>query len=83
MFAYLEIWKGSLFILFFSLPRVFVATWNVGGKSPHYNLNLDDFLQVHNQSDIYVLGYVLSIFLIFVRLLCNDFQPKKLLCFVL
>ncbi|BBG96755.1 DNAse I-like superfamily protein [Prunus dulcis] len=24
--------------------RVFVATWNVGGKSPHNGLNLDDFL---------------------------------------
>lgn len=37
--------------------RVFVATWNVGGKSPHSNFNLDDFLQVHDQSDIYVLGF--------------------------
>ncbi|KAL9676830.1 hypothetical protein QQ045_005050 [Rhodiola kirilowii] len=36
---------------------VFVATWNVAGKSPHSGLNLDDFLQVHNQSDIYVLGF--------------------------
>ncbi|CAK9143047.1 unnamed protein product [Ilex paraguariensis] len=37
--------------------RVFVATWNVGGKSPHSGLNLDDFLQVHDPSDIYVLGF--------------------------
>ncbi|XP_031265836.1 type I inositol polyphosphate 5-phosphatase 10-like isoform X1 [Pistacia vera] len=37
--------------------RVFVATWNVGGKPPHSGLNLDDFLQVNNQSDIYVLGF--------------------------
>ncbi|KAL6289044.1 hypothetical protein ACE6H2_006554 [Prunus campanulata] len=37
--------------------RVFVATWNVGGKSPHNGLNLDDFLQVNNESDIYVLGF--------------------------
>ncbi|PQQ17875.1 type I inositol polyphosphate 5-phosphatase 10 isoform X1 [Prunus yedoensis var. nudiflora] len=37
--------------------RVFVATWNVGGKSPHNDLNLDDFLQVNNESDIYVLGF--------------------------
>ncbi|XP_057980985.1 type I inositol polyphosphate 5-phosphatase 10 [Malania oleifera] len=37
--------------------RVFVATWNVGGKPPHSGLNLDDFLQVHDQSDIYVLGF--------------------------
>ncbi|KAM7472654.1 hypothetical protein LguiA_010837 [Lonicera macranthoides] len=37
--------------------RVFSATWNVGGISPHSGLNLDDFLQVHDQSDIYVLGF--------------------------
>ncbi|XP_034909457.1 type I inositol polyphosphate 5-phosphatase 10 isoform X2 [Populus alba] len=37
--------------------RVFVATWNVGGKSPHSGLNLDDFLQVQDESDIYVLGF--------------------------
>ncbi|KAK9062301.1 hypothetical protein SSX86_019487 [Deinandra increscens subsp. villosa] len=37
--------------------RVFTATWNVGGKSPSSDLNLDDLLQVHCQSDIYVLGF--------------------------
>ncbi|KAA8514777.1 hypothetical protein F0562_017956 [Nyssa sinensis] len=37
--------------------RVFVATWNVAGKSPHGDLNLDDFLQVQHESDIYVLGF--------------------------
>ncbi|XP_076937841.1 type I inositol polyphosphate 5-phosphatase 10-like [Bidens hawaiensis] len=37
--------------------RVFTATWNVGGKSPSSDLNLDNFLQVHCQSDIYILGF--------------------------
>ncbi|XVF41033.1 hypothetical protein PTKIN_Ptkin01aG0247900 [Pterospermum kingtungense] len=37
--------------------RVFVATWNVGGKSPDSKLNLDDILHVHEESDIYVLGF--------------------------
>ncbi|KAL4366714.1 hypothetical protein GQ457_05G033030 [Hibiscus cannabinus] len=37
--------------------RVFVATWNVGGKSPDSKLNLDDILQVREESDIYVLGF--------------------------
>ncbi|GMJ06891.1 hypothetical protein HRI_004358300 [Hibiscus trionum] len=32
-----------------------VATWNVGGKSPDSKLNLDDILQVREESDIYVL----------------------------
>lgn len=37
--------------------RVFVATWNVGGIPPNNDLNLDDFLQVREESDIYVLGF--------------------------
>ncbi|KAF5729359.1 type I inositol 1 4 5-trisphosphate 5-phosphatase CVP2-like isoform X1 [Tripterygium wilfordii] len=37
--------------------KVFVATWNVGGKSPDLILNSDDFLPIDNQSDIYVLGF--------------------------
>ncbi|TYH14348.1 hypothetical protein ES288_A06G213400v1 [Gossypium darwinii] len=37
--------------------RVFVATWNVGRKSPDSEFNLDDILQVSEESDIYVLGF--------------------------
>ncbi|KAF9611988.1 hypothetical protein IFM89_037271 [Coptis chinensis] len=37
--------------------RVFVATWNVGGKAPHGGLNLDSFLRIEEDSDIYVLGF--------------------------
>ncbi|XP_057475612.1 LOW QUALITY PROTEIN: type IV inositol polyphosphate 5-phosphatase 7-like [Actinidia eriantha] len=37
--------------------RIFVATWNVGGKSPPSNLNLDDFLHSSPPADIYVLGF--------------------------
>ncbi|KAI3747375.1 hypothetical protein L6452_09829 [Arctium lappa] len=37
--------------------RVFTATWNVGGISPTSDLNLDNLLQVHCQSDIYILGF--------------------------
>ncbi|KAI8010144.1 Type IV inositol polyphosphate 5-phosphatase 7 [Camellia lanceoleosa] len=36
---------------------MFVATWNVGGKSPTSNLNLDDFLHSSPPADIYVLGF--------------------------
>lgn len=66
-----------LFFLFHNF-RVFVATWNVGGKSPHSGLNLDDFLQVHDHFDIYVLGYAfISLFfsnsmLLFCGLLLNS-----------
>ncbi|KAJ3669011.1 hypothetical protein LUZ60_010961 [Juncus effusus] len=37
--------------------RVFVSTWNVGGKTPTVDLNLNDFLPDNDHSDIYVLGF--------------------------
>lgn len=37
--------------------KTFVATWNVGGKPPESGLVLDDFLQLHSPSDIYILGF--------------------------
>nr|XP_019705999.1 type I inositol polyphosphate 5-phosphatase 10 [Elaeis guineensis] len=37
--------------------RVFVATWNVGGKPPHSGLNLNDFIPADDHSDMYVLGF--------------------------
>uniref|UniRef100_A0A0E0L9H5 Inositol polyphosphate-related phosphatase domain-containing protein n=1 Tax=Oryza punctata TaxID=4537 RepID=A0A0E0L9H5_ORYPU len=37
--------------------RMFVATWNVGGRTPSKRLNLQDFLQVEESPDIYVLGF--------------------------
>lgn len=37
--------------------RMFVGTWNVGGKSPHEGLNLRDWLRTPAPSDIYVLGF--------------------------
>ncbi|XP_022727859.1 type I inositol polyphosphate 5-phosphatase 4-like isoform X3 [Durio zibethinus] len=37
--------------------RVFVATWNVAGKSPPSYLNLEDWLHSSPPADIYVLGF--------------------------
>ncbi|XP_057528878.1 type I inositol polyphosphate 5-phosphatase 5 [Amaranthus tricolor] len=37
--------------------RIFVGTWNVGGRTPTNELNLDDFLHVEGSSDIYVVGF--------------------------
>ena len=41
--------------------RLFVATWNVAGKSPPSCLSLEDWLHTSPPADIYVLGYVLFI----------------------
>ena len=37
-------------------PRVCVGTWNVGGKLPPDDLDIDDWLGVNEPADIYVLG---------------------------
>ncbi|KAL6520993.1 hypothetical protein OROGR_017562 [Orobanche gracilis] len=37
--------------------RIFVETWNVGGKSPHDGLNFKDWLRTKVPADIYVLGF--------------------------
>ncbi|XP_028775087.1 LOW QUALITY PROTEIN: type I inositol polyphosphate 5-phosphatase 8-like [Neltuma alba] len=39
--------------------RMFVGTWNVGGKSPYEGLNLRDWLSLDSPSpaDIYVIGF--------------------------
>ncbi|KAM7254842.1 hypothetical protein ACFE04_020083 [Oxalis oulophora] len=37
--------------------RIFVGTWNVGGKSPHSDLNFTDWLPSPASADIYVLGF--------------------------
>ncbi|KAI3513692.1 hypothetical protein L1887_21031 [Cichorium endivia] len=39
-----------------SFLEVFVATWNVAGKSPTSSLNLEDWLHTSPPTDIYVLG---------------------------
>nr|XP_019708711.1 type I inositol polyphosphate 5-phosphatase 10 isoform X3 [Elaeis guineensis] len=59
--------QGSLSCNEFSSPlqdavntqalRIFVATWNVGGKPPHRGLNFNDFIPADDHSDIYVLGF--------------------------
>ncbi|XP_059660472.1 type I inositol polyphosphate 5-phosphatase 4-like [Cornus florida] len=36
---------------------IFVATWNVAGKSPPSHLNLEDWLHASPPADIYVLGF--------------------------
>nr|XP_043621289.1 type IV inositol polyphosphate 5-phosphatase 7-like [Erigeron canadensis] len=37
--------------------RIFVATWNVAGKSPTSSLNLENWLHASPPADIYVLGF--------------------------
>ncbi|KAL0877843.1 hypothetical protein Bca101_027549 [Brassica carinata] len=38
------------------LYRVCVGTWNVGGTSPPYDLDIDDWIEINHPADIYVLG---------------------------
>ncbi|KAJ6931154.1 type I inositol polyphosphate 5-phosphatase 4-like isoform X1 [Populus alba x Populus x berolinensis] len=41
----------------FLIMAIFVATWNVAGKSPPSHLNLEDWLHTSPPADIYVLGF--------------------------
>ncbi|GAB4841632.1 Type IV inositol polyphosphate 5-phosphatase 6 [Ancistrocladus abbreviatus] len=43
--------------LFYAGIKVFVATWNVVGKSPPSRLTLEDWLHISPPADIYVLGF--------------------------
>lgn len=36
--------------------RVCVGTWNVGGKLPPDDLDIDDWVSINEPADIYVLG---------------------------
>ncbi|KAK6238025.1 hypothetical protein QUC31_003494 [Theobroma cacao] len=37
--------------------RIFVATWNVGGKTPNSDMNLENYLLMESSADIYVCGF--------------------------
>ncbi|KAL3628591.1 hypothetical protein CASFOL_027637 [Castilleja foliolosa] len=37
--------------------RMFVGTWNVAGKSPHDEIDLNDWLRTKAPADIYVIGF--------------------------
>ncbi|CBI22776.3 unnamed protein product, partial [Vitis vinifera] len=37
--------------------RICVGTWNVGGKLPSEDLDIDEWLDIDNPADIYVLGF--------------------------
>ncbi|KAG1327640.1 type I inositol polyphosphate 5-phosphatase 10-like [Cocos nucifera] len=37
--------------------RLFATTWNVGGKPPHDELNVNELLPADDQIDVYVLGF--------------------------
>ena len=53
---------------------MFVGTWNVGGKAPHEDLNLRDWLLLGSQAaDLYVIGYVFLSMYVF----CSHFGPRK------
>lgn len=36
--------------------RICVGTWNVGGKLPPDDLDIDDWIDMNEPADIYVLG---------------------------
>nr|XP_043614721.1 type IV inositol polyphosphate 5-phosphatase 3-like isoform X2 [Erigeron canadensis] len=49
--------KNSIFLAFLYYTRISVSTWNVGGKLPPEDLDIEDLLDVNNPADIYVIGF--------------------------
>lgn len=51
--------------------RIFVGTWNVAGRSPVGSLavDLDEWLNLKDMAEVYVLGYVVSVFFFFFIIL--------------
>lgn len=45
-----------LFMNFCCVFRICVGTWNVGGKLPPDDVDIDDWLDTEEPADIYVLG---------------------------
>ncbi|XP_076929010.1 type IV inositol polyphosphate 5-phosphatase 6-like [Bidens hawaiensis] len=57
---------------------IFSATWNVGGKCPSTNMNLDDWLHAAPPAGIYVLGFQEVVPLIAANILgTEDNGPAK------
>lgn len=63
--------------------RMFVGTWNVGGKSPNEELNLKDWLMLPSPAEIYVIGYVFLSFPIIFRIFAASYSHHHLcsVCF--
>ncbi|XP_022740048.1 type I inositol polyphosphate 5-phosphatase 5-like [Durio zibethinus] len=55
--------------------RIFVATWNVGGKTPNSDMNLEDFLLMEGSADIYVCGFQEIVPLNAGNVLVEDNEP--------
>lgn len=52
-----DMFHEVIFVSNFFCISIFVASWNVAGRSPPCNLNLDEWLHAAPPADIYVLGY--------------------------
>lgn len=53
----------------FDVARICVGTWNVGGRVPPKDLDIDGWVDTIEPADIYVLGYVPFFLLVNVILL--------------
>ena len=47
---------AETFFLSCLINRICIGTWNVGGKVPPDDLDIDDWIDINEPADIYVLG---------------------------
>lgn len=43
--------------------RVTIGSWNVGGRVPYEDLDIEDWISAEEPSDIYILGSVRTFYL--------------------
>lgn len=56
------------------MNRVGVHTWNVAGKPPPDDLDLEDWIDVSDPADIYVFGYVFKTLPISINFITTSFD---------
>jgi hypothetical protein len=59
----------------FYLGRISVGTWNVAGKPPGEDLNIEEWLDMSQPADIYVLGWVLLAFCLHMVWFSSSYSP--------
>ena len=51
--------RGKMMMMEGVVCRMFMGTWNVGGKSSNEGLNLRDWLMLPSPTDVYAIGYII------------------------
>lgn len=57
-FYFLLIWFCFLLLKVETYYRVMIGTWNVAGRVPHDDLDVEEWLSTEDSADMYIIGLV-------------------------